>query len=45
MINDSINVMEQIGFNIDPNHLVENLTIVEREVVEIAKALLFNPRI
>ena len=33
------------GFEIDPNRLVANLSLVEKEVVEIAKAMLLDPRI
>ena len=45
MKTESTRIMRQIGFNINPNSLIEDLNLVEREVVEIAKALLFNPRI
>jgi ABC-type sugar transport system ATPase subunit len=42
---ESSRLIGTLGFNIDPDRLVEDLTLVEKEVVEIAKALLFKPRI
>jgi len=45
MRDKSINVLEVLGFKINPDSLVESLTLVEREVVEIAKAMLLNPKI
>jgi ribose transport system ATP-binding protein len=41
----SSRIMSTLGFDIDPNRLVSNLSLVEKEVVEIAKAMLLDPRI
>jgi ribose transport system ATP-binding protein len=38
-------VTRRLGFDIDPDRLVEDLTLVEKEAVEIAKAMLSRPRI
>jgi ABC-type sugar transport system ATPase subunit len=40
---ESKKILEFIGFDIDVNKKVEELTLVEKEVVEIAKAMLLNP--
>lgn len=45
MKQESRRILEFIGFNIDPAEKVENLTLVQQEVVEIAKAMLLNPSI
>jgi ABC-type sugar transport system ATPase subunit len=42
---ESENIISKLGFKINPNTLVEHLALHEREVVEIAKAMLLNPRI
>jgi ABC-type sugar transport system ATPase subunit len=42
---ESKKILEFIGFDIDVNKKVEELTLVEKEVVEIAKAMLLNPQI
>jgi ribose transport system ATP-binding protein len=45
MKQESEKILNLLCFAISPEKLVEDLTIVEREVVEIAKAMLLNPRI
>lgn len=45
MRKESMRILDVIGFKINPDELVENLSLVEREVVEIAKAMLFSPKI
>lgn len=46
MLDESNRILGFIGFNnINPLEKVSNLTLVQREVVEIAKALLLNPSI
>ena len=42
---ESEKIISKLGFKINPNMLVEHLALHEREVVEIAKAMLLNPRI
>lgn len=41
----SIEIIESLGFHLDVNRMVSSLTLVEREVVEIAKAMLVKPKI
>lgn len=45
MKQESNKILDTLGFKIDPERLVEDLTLVEREVIEIAKAMLIDPRI
>jgi ABC-type sugar transport system ATPase subunit len=45
MNENTVRVLESLGFSLDPDLLVENLRLVEKEVVEIAKAMLLKPRI
>ena len=45
MRTESRRVVRMLGFDFDPDRLVEDLTLVEKEVVEIAKAMLLGPRI
>ena len=45
MRKESMRILDIIGFKINPDELIENLSLVEREVVEIAKAMLFSPKI
>ena len=45
MREESVELTQTLGFDIDPDRLVEELTLVEKEVVEIAKAMLVRPRI
>jgi len=45
MKEESNKILDVLGFNINPETLVENLSLVERGVVETAKAMLLNPRI
>jgi len=45
MNEQTINVLNQLGFKLDPETLIEDLRLVEKEVVEIAKAMLVKPRI
>ncbi len=40
MNEETVRVLEQLGFRLDPEALVEDLRLVEKEVVEIAKAML-----
>ena len=42
---ESARIVTTLGFEIDPNRLVMDLSLVEKEVVEIAKAMLLSPRI
>jgi ABC-type sugar transport system ATPase subunit len=42
---ESARITRTLGFDIDPEALVEDLSLVEKEVVEIAKAMLLRPRI
>jgi ABC-type sugar transport system ATPase subunit len=42
---ESRRITQRLGFDIDPDRLVEDLSLVEKEVVEIAKAMLLGPRI
>ena len=41
----SSRTISTLGFEIDPDRLVGQLSLVEKEVVEIAKAMLLEPRI
>jgi len=41
----SAEVIRTLGFEINPQQLLSKLDLVEREAVEIAKAMLVNPRI
>ena len=45
MRNQAVEILQRLGFHIDPDRLVADLRLVEREVVEIAKAMLARPRI
>lgn len=45
MKQESEKVLELLGFQINVDKRVEELTLVEKEVVEIAKAMLLKPRI
>jgi len=45
MAEESRKIINYLGFEIAPEILVENLTLVEREVVEIAKAMLLKPKV
>lgn len=45
MKSESARITRTLGFDIDPDRLVEDLSLVEREAVEIAKAMLLGPRI
>lgn len=45
MKHESEKILEFLGFHIDVNKKVEALTLVEKEVVEISKAMLLKPRI
>jgi ribose transport system ATP-binding protein len=38
-------IINMLGFSIDTNEKVEHLTLIEKEIVEIAKALLLDPKI
>lgn len=42
---ESVRLMQMLGFDIDPDQTVQSLTLVEKEAVEIAKAMLLDPRI
>src|SRR5690606_6913108 len=37
--------LEQLDVHLDPDQIVSSLTIAQQQIVEIAKALSFNPRI
>lgn len=45
MMQESNKILNTLGFTINSKRLVEEMPLVEREVVEIAKAMLLNPRI
>ena len=45
MRSESKKILNILGFSINPDRHVEELSLVEREVIEIAKAMLLNPRI
>jgi ribose transport system ATP-binding protein len=45
MKKESEKILQFLGFTIDTEELVGNLTLVEKEIVEIAKAMLTSPRI
>ena len=45
MKRESRRLTQTLGFDIDPDRLVEDLALVEKEAVEIAKAMLPGPRI
>lgn len=45
MREEVLKIFEMLGFSIDPDKRVVQLTLVEKTAVEIAKALLSNPRL
>ncbi|EHQ92210.1 sugar ABC transporter ATP-binding protein [Desulfosporosinus youngiae] len=45
MKQESLKVLEFLGFQIDVDKKVEDLSLVEKEVVEIAKAMFLKPKI
>jgi ABC-type sugar transport system ATPase subunit len=45
MREESTRITRRLGFDIHPDRFVEDLSLVEKEVVEIAKAMLVRPRI
>jgi ribose transport system ATP-binding protein len=45
MNDETRRVLASLGFSLDPEQLVEHLRLVEKEAVEIAKAMLLGPRI
>lgn len=45
MKQESRKILDFIGFDIDPMEKVVNLSLVQKEVIEIAKAMLLNPQI
>ncbi|MHB8064862.1 MAG: sugar ABC transporter ATP-binding protein [Ruminiclostridium sp.] len=45
MEKESRETIESLGFHLDIKRMVSSLTLVEREVVEIAKAMLLKPKI
>ena len=45
MNEETTRVLQSLGFSLDPERLVEDLRLVEKEAVEIAKAMLLKPRI
>jgi ribose transport system ATP-binding protein len=38
-------LMQRVGYNIDPTTLIKNLSVAEKQMVEIAKALSYHSRI
>jgi ABC-type sugar transport system ATPase subunit len=44
MKKDSMKILDTIGFKLNVDELVGHLSLVEKEVVEIAKAMLFDPK-
>ena len=45
MKRESASLTQALGFDIDPDRIVEDLALVEKEAVEIAKAMLLRPRV
>jgi ribose transport system ATP-binding protein len=45
MNEETAQVLAKLGFSLDPDRLVEDLRLVDKEAVEIAKAMLLRPRI
>ncbi len=45
MKEDTVAVLDSLGFFLDPDRLVEDLRLVDKEVVQIAKAMLLKPKI
>ncbi len=45
MKTETTRIIRRLGFDIPPDRLVQDLTLVEKEAVEIAKAMLLGPRI
>lgn len=45
MNHETKGLLQGLGFNIEPNHLIKNLSIAEKQMVEIAKALNNNVKI
>ena len=43
--NQTMDLMKKVGYEIDPTMLVKNLSIAEKQMVEIAKALSYNSKI
>ena len=43
--NDTIQLLKQIGFDIDPSIPVKELSVAQKQIVEIAKALSYNAQI
>lgn len=45
MFAQALPIMRELGLNVSPNTLVQDLSLAERQLVEIAKALVQNPRV
>lgn len=45
MRSESVRLAKMLGFDLDPDWSVEDLSVVESEVVEVAKAMLVDPQI
>ena len=45
MNKDAKSLLSELGFDIDPNQLIKNLSVAEKQMVEIAKALNHNVKI
>lgn len=45
MSRETENILSILGYKMNPNMFVEDLSLVERRIVEIAKAMFFNPKI
>jgi len=45
MYNDALKLLTSLGLEMDPKILVKNLSIAERQLVEIARVLSINPKI
>ncbi len=45
MIKDTENVLKSLNLSIDPNERVDNLSVAEQQMVEIAKALAFKSEV
>ena len=42
---DAADLMKQVGYDLDPKTLIRELSVAQKQMVEIAKALSFNARI
>jgi methyl-galactoside transport system ATP-binding protein len=45
MYNDSVQVFSKLGIHLDPKAIISTLSVAERQMVEIAKAVSYNAKI